>query len=151
MGGPKSGTMKPGNPLPKRLTPTDRWVGTKIRIRRNTLGMSQGELGEAIGVSFQQVQKYEKGVNRVGAGRLQRIAQILQMPVEWFFQGMPSAGRRGALPETEEMGDLDRFMQSRYAPPLIRSFIRLPDRVQRGFTRLISQVADAAASTARGS
>jgi transcriptional regulator with XRE-family HTH domain len=139
------------SPVAKRLTPADRWVGSKIRIRRNTLGMSQAELGEGIGVSFQQVQKYEKGVNRVGAGRLQQIAKILQMPVEWFFQGMPQAGRRGAEPiETEEMAHLDRFIQSRYAPALIRAFVQMPDKLQRGFARLISQIADAGASTVRG-
>ncbi len=130
--------MAGDNQGPKRcMTPMDKWVGSKIRMRRNTLGMSQGELGTAIGVSFQQVQKYEKGVNRIGAGRLQQIAKILQVPVSWFFEGQPSA-RRGA-PAAEEM-DIDRFMQSRYAPRLIRGFTALPDPLQRGFVRLILQV-----------
>src|SRR4051794_38779479 len=61
------------------------------RMRRKMLGISQGKLGDALGLTFQQVQKYEKGTNRIGASRMQQIAQVLQVPVEFFFEGAPDA------------------------------------------------------------
>jgi transcriptional regulator with XRE-family HTH domain len=76
--------------MPKHVAhPTDQHVGTKLRARRAKLGMSQSTLAEALGLTFQQVQKYEKGANRVSSSRLQQLAQILQMPVEYFFEGLP--------------------------------------------------------------
>jgi transcriptional regulator with XRE-family HTH domain len=70
--------------------PTDTHVGKRVRMRRMMLGMSQEMLGDALGVTFQQVQKYEKGTNRISASRLQRISDVLQVPV--FFQGAPHVG-----------------------------------------------------------
>jgi transcriptional regulator with XRE-family HTH domain len=74
-------------------TPIDKHVGARLRTRRMMLKMSQTALGEALGVTFQQVQKYEKGVNRIGAGRLQEIAGILQVPIAYFFEGAPTSAR----------------------------------------------------------
>src|SRR5881275_3301143 len=73
-----------------RPSPIDVHVGSRIRLRRTLLGMSQERLGEALGLTFQQVQKYERGVNRVGASRLQQISEILQVPVSFLFDGGPS-------------------------------------------------------------
>jgi transcriptional regulator with XRE-family HTH domain len=70
--------------------PTDTHVGNRVRMRRLMLGMSQAELADAIGVTFQQVQKYEKGMNRVSASRLQQVAQVLQVPIPFFFEGLPA-------------------------------------------------------------
>src|SRR4051794_18225976 len=67
----------------------DKHVGSRVRMRRMMLGISQGKLGDALGLTFQQVQKYENGINRVGAGRLQQISQILQVSPEFFFEGAP--------------------------------------------------------------
>jgi len=67
--------------------PTDKHVGARVRMRRMMLGMSQTKLGDALGLTFQQIQKYEKGINRIGAGRMMQIAGILKMPVSWFFEG----------------------------------------------------------------
>src|SRR3979411_826877 len=75
--------------------PIDKHVGSRLRMRRMMLGMSQEKLGDALGLTFQQVQKYEKGVNRVSASRLQHISQILQVPVPFFFEGAPG-GSEGA-------------------------------------------------------
>ncbi|WP_422108184.1 helix-turn-helix domain-containing protein [Agrobacterium tumefaciens] len=75
----RSGTKTPN--------PIDAEVGVRIRSRRRTIGLSQGKLAEALGVTFQQVQKYEKGTNRVGASRLQNLANALRVPVEYFFYG----------------------------------------------------------------
>src|SRR5215212_7547401 len=76
----------------KAPNPTDRHVGSRVRMRRMMLSMSQEKLGDALGLTFQQVQKYEKGTNRIGASRLQQIANILQVPVAFFFEGAPNAG-----------------------------------------------------------
>src|ERR1041384_6978474 len=73
----------------KKPNPTDIHVGSRIRMRRNMLGMSQEKLGESLGITFQQIQKYEKGTNRVGASRLQNISSILNVPVSFFFEDAP--------------------------------------------------------------
>ena len=72
----------------KSPNPTDKYVGSRVRMRRLMLSMSQEKLGEKLGLTFQQVQKYEKGTNRIGASRLQHIAQILKVPVSFFFEGV---------------------------------------------------------------
>src|SRR3979409_2192053 len=74
----------------KAPNPIDKHVGSRVRMRRMMVGMSQTKLGDALGLTFQQVQKYEKGTNRMGASRLQHIAHILQVPVSFFFEGAPS-------------------------------------------------------------
>ena len=78
-------------PRKKAPNPTDQHVGSRVRMRRMMLAMSQGKLGDALGLTFQQVQKYEKGTNRIGASRLQQISHILQVPVTFFFEGAPTA------------------------------------------------------------
>lgn len=70
--------------------PIDRHVGSRVRMRRVMLGMSQEKLGDALGLTFQQVQKYEKGTNRIGASRLQQISRTLDVPPAFFFEGAPS-------------------------------------------------------------
>src|SRR6202158_5944729 len=74
----------------KAPNPVDKYVGSRVRMRRIMLHMSQMKLGDALELTFQQVQKYEKGTNRIGASRLQHISQILQVPVSFFFEGVPS-------------------------------------------------------------
>ena len=71
--------------------PIDKHVGSRVRMRRVLLGLSQEKLGEALGLTFQQVQKYEKGTNRIGASRLQQISKTLQVPPSFFFEGAPVA------------------------------------------------------------
>src|SRR6266436_6747573 len=82
----------------KAPNPIDKHVGSRVRMRRLMLEMSQEKLGNALGLTFQQVQKYEKGTNRIGASRLHQIASILQVPVSFFFEGAPSLpnGPRGS-------------------------------------------------------
>ena len=87
----------------KAPNPIDKHVGSRVRMRRMMLSMSQEKLGDALGLTFQQVQKYEKGTNRIGASRLQQISHILQVPVAFFFEGAPnhrgaSAGRHARCP-----------------------------------------------------
>ena len=76
------------------LNPTDKHVGSRVRMRRLMLDLSQTDVADALGLTFQQVQNYEKGSNRIGASRLQHISQILQVPVPFFFEGAPTAGAR---------------------------------------------------------
>ena len=78
----------------KAPNPVDRHVGARLRMRRMMLPMSQEKLGGALGLTFQQIQKYEKGTNRIGASRLQQISQILQVPVSFFFEGAPNVNAR---------------------------------------------------------
>ena len=74
-----------------RPSPIDVHVGTRIRLRRTLLGMSQEKLGEALGLTFQQVQKYERGVNRVGASRLFDLSRVLDVPISFFFDDLPDS------------------------------------------------------------
>ena len=84
----------------KAPNPIDKHVGSRVRMRRMMLSMSQEKLGDALGLTFQQVQKYEKGTNRIGASRLQAIANILQVPVSFFFEGAPhTPGQSSGLGE----------------------------------------------------
>ena len=73
----------------KKPDPIDAHVGSRLRLRRTLLGMSQEKLGRALGLTFQQVQKYERGTNRIGAGRLYRLGEILEVPVAFFYDDMP--------------------------------------------------------------
>src|SRR5207302_4903272 len=82
--------------VPKKQTnPIDIQVGNRVRIRRMLIGMSQERLGDLLGLTFQQVQKYEKGVNRIGAGRLFEVARILNVPVDFFYEGVADAPGQG--------------------------------------------------------
>jgi transcriptional regulator with XRE-family HTH domain len=103
--------------------PVDRHIGTRIRMRRLQLGMTQGELGEALGVSFQQVQKYEKGLNRVGGSNLAAIADKLGVAVGFFYQGAP--GQEGAQPASAEALLMDQFIASRDGLIIARAFVQI--------------------------
>ena len=93
----------------KKPNPIDIHVGSRIRLRRNMLGMSQEKLGENLGITFQQIQKYEKGTNRVGASRLQAIASILVVPVAFFFEDAPGRENGNAVrPVGGQFDDLCR-------------------------------------------
>ena len=129
----------------KTPDPTDRHVGSRIRLRRHMLQLSQQSLGRAVGVTFQQIQKYENGTNRVGAGRLDQIAAALGCQPEWFFAGRSrSAGNKTAAGRRVN-ADLSAFFADRNAAELVRGFIRLAPPVKRAIVALI---AEAAARTA---
>src|SRR5215831_20384254 len=95
----------------KAPNPTDKHVGSRVRMRRMMLSMSQEKLGGALGLTFQQVQKYEKGANRIGASRLQQISHILQVPVAFFFEGAPNAAApHGSNGSALSMAQIDDFV-----------------------------------------
>ena len=85
-----------------RATETDRYVGTRIRERRVMLGLSQQQMADMIGVTYQQTHKYERGINRISAGRLYQISQVLQVPIGYFFEGL-DGGDDNALPSRQRM------------------------------------------------
>ncbi|WP_274630492.1 helix-turn-helix domain-containing protein [Arvimicrobium flavum] len=124
----------------KKPNPIDVHVGGRIRMRRNMLGMSQERLGESLGITFQQVQKYEKGTNRVGASRLQDIASILNTPVSFFFEDAPSRDSIAAPLRAEEGPNASamEFCTSAEGLMLNRAFVRISNPKTR--KRLIDLV-----------
>src|SRR5262245_34218313 len=108
-----------------------------MRMRRIMLAMSQEHLADALGITYQQVQKYEKGANRIGASRLQQISQILQVPVEFFFEGAPNAS---AL--TLSMAQIDDFVSDLDGLRLIRAFMRIDNpALRRSIAKLVQEIA----------
>lgn len=119
----------------RSVTPPDTELGVKIRLRRVEQGMSQMELGEALGVSFQQVQKYEKGTNRVGATRLTQIATSLEVPMTYFYAGDKKQR------EVESLLFLDSSVSMR----LLKAYTSIKDQaIQRQFVSLIEKIAETA-------
>ena len=110
----------------RRTTPVDRLVGARMRLRRQSLGMSQTELGEKIGVTFQQIQKYELGANRVGAGRLASVATALGVPLTFFFEEMTSA-----LDSAGAEDAISGALRDRVTVELVRAFAAVRDPLLR--------------------
>lgn len=110
----------------KAPNPVDKYVGSRVRMRRIMLGMSQEKLGEALGLTFQQVQKYEKGTNRVGASRIQQISEILQIPVSFLFEGGPS-GTANGMTEGPSPSYVSDFLATSEGLALTRAFTRIGD------------------------
>jgi len=94
----KTGSVDEDNKIVNRATNTDRHVGMRIRERRIMLGLSQQQMADMIGVTYQQTHKYERGINRISAGRLYEIAQVLRVPVGYFFDGLGDRPDEDALP-----------------------------------------------------
>jgi transcriptional regulator with XRE-family HTH domain len=103
----------------KSPSPVDKHVGNRMRMRRMMVGMSQTDLGQAFGVSFQQVQKYEKGINRMGSSRLQQAADILEVAVPFFFEGMSGTEARAHGIQSPDY--IDEFVSSYDGIRLIKS------------------------------
>src|SRR5579862_8627146 len=112
----------------KAPNPIDKHVGSRVRMRRMMLSMSQEKLGDALGLTFQQVQKYEKGTNRIGASRLQQITQILQVPVSFFFEGAPHVGEgrhNGGMGEAPSPAYVSDFLATSDGLSLTKAFMRI--------------------------
>ena len=129
-------STKPPNPI-------DKHVGSRVRMRRMMLGMSQEKLGDALGVTFQQVQKNEKGINRIGASRLQQLSSILQVPVPFFFEGAPHVPGQhkgaGAAPSPAYVSD---FLATSDGLALTRAFTRIGDaKLRRCIVHLVEEIA----------
>lgn len=125
------GTDREGRP-----SPIDVHVGSRIRLRRTLLGMSQERLGESLGLTFQQVQKYERGVNRVGASRLFDLSRVLDVPISFFFDDMPdslaanfggTSSRRPGGQTTSQDPFVDDTLSRRETLELVRAYYRITD------------------------
>ena len=129
----------------KAPNPIDKHVGSRVRMRRMMLGMSQEKLGDALGLTFQQVQKYEKGTNRIGASRLQQIAHILQVPVSFFFEGAPAVTmgpRSEGMSEAPSPAYVSDFLATSDGLALTKAFMRISDsKLRRRIVDLVEQIA----------
>jgi transcriptional regulator with XRE-family HTH domain len=126
----------------KAPNPTDQHIGSRVRMRRKMLAMSQTQLADALGITYQQVQKNETGINRIAAGRLQQISHILQVPVAFFFEGAPNAaaphGSNGAL----SMAQIDDFVSDSNGLRLIEAFMRINNAdLRRRIVMLVQEIA----------
>jgi transcriptional regulator with XRE-family HTH domain len=133
------------SPLPRKKAPNpiDQHVGSRMRMRRLMLAMSQEKLGGALGLTFQQVQKYEKGTNRIGASRLHQISQILQVPVAFFFEGAPNAlAPHGSSGSALSMAQIDDFISDSDGLKLISAFMRIDNAaLRRRIVMLVQEIA----------
>ena len=128
----------------KKPNPIDIHVGSRIRLRRTMLGMSQEKLGEALGITFQQIQKYEKGTNRVGASRLQAISDVLGVPVSFLFEDAPGqdANSFKGFAEDSSINYALEFCNSAEGLQLNRAFVKITDvKVRRRIIDLIKVLA----------
>jgi transcriptional regulator with XRE-family HTH domain len=123
----------------KKANPIDAQVGNRVRIRRMLIGMSQERLGDMLGLTFQQVQKYEKGVNRIGAGRLFEIARILGVPIDFFYDGVGSPTEGGA----ETTPPVMEFVSSGEGLQLSLAFMKIKDpKVRKRVLDLVKSLAE---------
>lgn len=128
--------------------PIDVHVGRRLRLRRLAVGLSQERLAKSLGITFQQIQKYERGTNRVVASRLHDLARVLDVPVSFFFDDMDADALEGAAPSPREetTGLSHDLMGDKETLDLVRSYYRIDDsRVRRRFFDLLKSVSKAAA------
>lgn len=119
--------------------PIDQHVGARVRHGRMLVNISQTELGNAVGVTFQQIQKYEKGANRISVSKLARIAEVLQQPVSWFFEGAPTT----ANSRNDRPAPVDPVAQLGLNPrgvDLARVFVGLPIKLQHAVIDLVERL-----------
>ena len=127
----------------KAPDPTDKHVGTRVRMRRLMLGLSQTKLADALGLTFQQVQKYEKGVNRISASKLQHISEFLQVPIPFFFEGLPGPSEQRTKKDgTLLPSDVFQFIATSDGLSLARSFTQIKRRnLREAIVALVEKLA----------
>lgn len=124
----------------KIYKPVDVFVGTRVRARRVELGMSQEKLAHAIGLTFQQVQKYEKGANRIGSSRLMQIANALDVAPTFFFEGVPGPTHK-ANTKDGSPDYVAEFVSSSDGLALLKAFMRVPKELRRSIVHLVAKIA----------
>jgi transcriptional regulator with XRE-family HTH domain len=123
----------------KKANPIDAQVGNRVRIRRMLIGMSQEKLGDLLGLTFQQVQKYEKGVNRIGAGRLFEIARILGVPIDFFYDGIGEPAKSSG----ETAPPVMEFVSSGEGLQLSLAFMKIRDpKVRKRVLDLVKSLSE---------
>jgi transcriptional regulator with XRE-family HTH domain len=125
------------------VNPVDKHVGTRVKMRRKMLGMSQTKLGDGLGITFQQVQKYENGANRIGASRLQHISDILQVPVPFFFEGAPDLpGQPTGFGGAPSPAYVSEFLATNDGLTLTKAFMQIREqRLRRRIVSLVEEIA----------
>jgi transcriptional regulator with XRE-family HTH domain len=127
----------------KQANPIDAHVGNRVRLRRMLVGMSQEKLGELLSLTFQQVQKYEKGVNRIGAGRLFHIAKILSVPIDYFYEDVTDANSMPGFAEDQANPPVMEFLSTGDGLQLNLAFMRIKEaRVRKRVLDLVKSLAD---------
>ena len=127
----------------KQANPVDAHVGHRVRLRRMLVGMSQERLGELLGLTFQQVQKYEKGVNRIGAGRLYELAGILGVPVSFFYEDLTPATTSASGVAGSEPPPVMEFVSSGEGLQLSLAFMKIRDqKIRRKILELVRSLAE---------
>jgi len=128
--------------MAKIPNPTDKYVGSRVRMRRMMLGMSQEKLADALGLTFQQIQKYEKGTNRISASRLQAISQILDAPVHFFFEGGPQIAKGAhGLGENPSPAYVTDFLTTSDGLALVKAFVKIKDSaLRRSIVRMVEAI-----------
>lgn len=125
--------------------PIDVHVGARVRLRRTMLGLSQEKLGESLGITFQQIQKYEKGSNRIGASRLQSLSNILKTPISFFFEDAPSSQQEtiNGMAEADSPNYVVDFLSSSEGLQLNKAFANIKDpKVRKKIIELVRSLAD---------
>jgi transcriptional regulator with XRE-family HTH domain len=127
----------------KAPNPIDQHVGSRVRMRRMMLAMSQTDLGNALGLTFQQVQKYEKGTNRIGASRLLHISHILQVTVSFFFEGAPSVpGTPLATEMAPSLAYVTDFLTTADGLALTKAFMRIKNtKLKQRIVEVVEEIA----------
>ena len=127
----------------KPLNSIDKHVGSRVRMRRMMLGMSQSKVGDALGITFQQVQKYEMGTNRISASRLLHMSHILQVPVPFFFEGAPHVlGQTKGIGVAPSPNYVTDFLASSGGLALTKAFTRIKEpKLRRCIVNLVEEIA----------
>jgi transcriptional regulator with XRE-family HTH domain len=128
----------------KSANPTDAYVGKRVRMRRMMLGMSQTDLAKGVSLTFQQIQKYEKGTNRIGASRMQQFANILAVPVAFFFEGAPGSFKQNG-DTSPSPAYVDDFLATHDGLAIVKAFTKIGNaKTRRKIVDLVEQIAEAA-------
>lgn len=132
-------------PSKKSHNPIDKHVGARVRMRRMMVGLSQEKLGDKLGITFQQIQKYEKGTNRISASKLQQIATILGTPIQFFFAGAPTLDATQATQEVAGMSQVLAFESSQGGLAIMAAYNRAPDEaIKRSIVSVVEKISAAA-------
>jgi transcriptional regulator with XRE-family HTH domain len=129
----------------KKPNPIDVHVGKRVRLRRTMLGFSQEKLGDSLGITFQQIQKYEKGSNRIGASRLQQLSEILKTPISFFFEEAPGSEKAAieGMSEADSPNYIVDFLSTSEGLQLYKAFANIKDpKVRKKIIDLVRSLAD---------
>lgn len=127
----------------KESDPVDRYVGARLRMRRLLLNMTQTELGDSVGITFQQIQKYEKGANRISASRLQQFSSILHVPAAFFFEGAPEEKSGARVTEDRSTNEFMEFLSTSEGLAVAKAFMSIKSSsLRRTLASTVEKIAE---------